>query len=143
MLENDINHDDGYRVLKNIRGSPASWQKMQYDCLTKLPQLGPYTFLQTFSLAEFRWTEIIQVIGQQYGQSFTSEQVNQMDFETKSRWLRTNPVTVVRQTEHVFQTFFNGVVIGSPHPIGQILNYDVKKEFQGRGLVHFFHCSIC
>lgn len=55
------------------------------------------------------------------------------------RWLRTNPVTVVRQTEHVFQTFFNGVVIGSPHPIGQILNYDVKKkEFQGRGLVHFF-----
>ena len=37
----------------------------------------------------------------------------------------------------MFQKMFHGVFIGPPHPIGQILNYDVKKEFQGQGRVHF------
>lgn len=43
----------------------------------------------------------------------------------------------MRHIDFMFQKFFHGVVIGSPHPIGQILNYDTKKEFQGRGRVHF------
>lgn len=117
------------RVLRNIRGSPASWQKMQYDSLAKIHQLGPYTFFMTFSVAEFRWTEIIQVIAQQYGESLASDQVEEMDFETKSIWLKRNPITDVRHIDFMFQKFFHGVVIGSPHPIGQILNYDTKKEF--------------
>lgn len=91
----------------------------------------------TFSVAEFRWTEIIQAIAQQYGESLTSDQVEEMDFETKSIWLKRNAVTAVRYIDFMFQKFFHGVVIGSPHPIGQILNYDTKTEFQGRGRVHF------
>lgn len=44
VIDNDsvnklISYDDGLRVLRNIRGSPASWQKMQYDCLAKIRQL--------------------------------------------------------------------------------------------------------
>ena len=132
-----ISYDDGYRVLRNVRGSPASWQKMQYDCLAKIRQLGPYLFFLTFSVAEFRWTEIIQVIAQQYGESLTKEDVNKMDFHRKSMWLKRNPVTAVRHIDYMFQRFFHGVVIGAPHPIGQVLNYDTKKEFQGRGRVHF------
>lgn len=123
-----ISYDDGFRVLRNVRGSPASWQKMQYDCLAKIRQLGPYTFFLTFSVAEFRWTEIIQVIAQQYGESLTSKQVQEMDFKTKSLWLKRNPVTAVRHIDYMFQKFFHGVVIGSPHPIGQVLNYDTKKN---------------
>lgn len=57
---------------------------MQYDCLEKIRQLGPYTYFMTFSVAELRWTEIIQVITQQCGESLTSDQVEEMDFETKS-----------------------------------------------------------
>ena len=61
----------------------------------------------------------------------------EMDFETKSLWLKRNPVTAVRHIDYMFQKFFHGVVIGAPHPIGQVLNFDTKKEFQGRGRVHF------
>ena len=136
-----ISYDDGYRVLRNVRGSPASWQKMQYDCLAKIRQLGPYTFFLTFYVAEFRWTEIIQVIAQQYGESLTKEDVNKMDFDRKSMWLKRNPVTAVRHIDNMFQRFFHGVVIGPPHPIGQVLNYDTKKEFQGRGRV-YFHIAL-
>lgn len=53
-----ISYDDGFRVLRNIRGSPASWQKMQHDCLAKIRQLGSYNFFMTFLVAEVRWTEI-------------------------------------------------------------------------------------
>jgi hypothetical protein len=63
FVSNITNHDEGYRVLRNVRGSPAAWQKMQYDCLAKLRQLGPYTFFMTFSVADFKWNSIIKVIG--------------------------------------------------------------------------------
>lgn len=43
----------------------------------------------------------------------------------------------MRHIDLLFQKFFHGVVIRSPHPIGQILSYDTKKEFQGKGRVHF------
>ena len=46
-------------------------------------------------------------------------------------------MTAVRHIEYMFQRFFLGIVIGPPHPIGQVLNYVTKKEFQGRGRVHF------
>lgn len=114
VIDNDsvnklISYDDGFRVLRNIRGSPASWQKMQYDCLAKIRQLGPYTFFMTFSVAEFNWTEIIQVIAQQYGESLTSDQVEEMDFETKNIWLKRNPVTALRHIDFMFQNFSIGL----------------------------------
>lgn len=71
----------------------------------------------TFSVAEFRRTEIIQVIAQQYGEFLTSGQVEEMDFETKSIWLKRKPVTAVHHIDFMFQKFFHGVVIESPHHI--------------------------
>lgn len=51
-------------------------------------------------------SKIIQVIAQQYGESLTSDQVEEMDFETKSIWLKRNPVTAVRHIDFMFQKFF-------------------------------------
>lgn len=84
---------------------------------------------------------IIQVIAQQHGEFLTSDQVEEIDFKTKRIWLKRNPVTAVHHIDFVYQKYVHGVVIGSPHPIGQILNYDTKKEFQGRGRV-YFHVAL-
>ena len=43
----------------------------------------------------------------------------------------------MRHIDYIFRNFFKGVVISSPFPIGEVLNYDIKKKFQGRGRVHF------
>ena len=87
LMDKLVNYD-GYQVFKNIRGSPAAWQAMQLDCLAKIRQYGSYTFFLTFSVVEFRSTEIIKIIAQQYGTTLTNEDIFNMNYETKSSWLK-------------------------------------------------------
>ena len=48
---------DGFAVFDNIRGSPRYWQKLRYDMIAKLEQLGPFQFFYTLSCADKRWDE--------------------------------------------------------------------------------------
>jgi hypothetical protein len=137
QLESIIHHDDAYRVLADIRGTPAYYQKMNYKCLAKIRQLGTYIWFMTFSVADLFWTEIIQVVGRQYGEHFTDADVENMDWNTKQYWLRRNPVTATRHADYMFHQFMGLVVLAAPHPVGQICDYDIKKEEQKRGLIHF------
>ena len=36
-----IKSDDGYRVLKDLRGSPSYWEKAKLDLYAIIQQLGP------------------------------------------------------------------------------------------------------
>jgi len=60
-----------------------------------------------------------------------------MDWSTKCNYLKRNPVTVARQIDHVFRQLWGKVILSGMHPIGQILNYDDRREFQNRGVEHF------
>ena len=48
---------DGFAVFDNIRGSPRYWQKLRFDMVAKLEQLGPFQFFYTLSCADKRWDE--------------------------------------------------------------------------------------
>jgi hypothetical protein len=48
---------DGFAVFDNIRGSPRYWQKLRFDMIAKLEQLGPFQFFYTLSCADKRWDE--------------------------------------------------------------------------------------
>jgi hypothetical protein len=58
--------DDGFSVFDNIRGSPRYWQKLRYDMIAKLEQLGPFQFFYTLSCADKRWDENIATIIAKY-----------------------------------------------------------------------------
>ena len=58
-----------------------------------IQQLGMPTWFVTLSPADLKWTDIMQIIGRQYGKTLTAEMISQMTFEEKSMWIRTNPVT--------------------------------------------------
>ena len=109
--------------------------------LAKLRQLGPYTFFLTGSAAEFHWPEVIQIVAKQYGTNLSIEDINSMDWNTKRIWLQRNPVTVARQIDYIFEQLWSKVILSGAHPIGQILNYDRRKEMQGRGTEHF-HAAV-
>ena len=49
--------EDGYAVFDGIPGSPRYWQKMKYDLIAKMEQLGPPQFFYTLSCANKRWKE--------------------------------------------------------------------------------------
>ena len=72
--------------------------------LAKVRQFGVYTSFMTCSAAEFYWSEIIQVVICQYGQTLTDEQVNAMDWRAKASYLKRNPVIVCsKKNYYVFK----------------------------------------
>ena len=131
-----ISDDQIFSSFKNIRGTPQYFHNMLLDVLAKIRQFGVYTFFLTCSAAEFHWTEIIQILARQYGENLTDEQVNEMDWSTKVKYLKRNPVTVARQIDYVFRQLWGKVILSGMHPIGQVLNFDDRREFQKRGTEH-------
>ena len=136
-----ISDNQIYACFKNIRGTPQYFHNMLLDVLAKIRQFGVYTFFLTCSAAEFHWPEIIKVVARQYGETLTDEQVNNMDWSTKCKYLKRNPVTVARQIDYIFKQLWGKVILSGMHPIGQILNFDDRREFQNRGTEHF-HAPI-
>ena len=74
--------------------------------------------------------------GLKCGQTLTDEQVNAMDLSTKVDYLKRNPVTVARQLDYVLKQLWGKVILSGMHTIGQILNFDDRREFQNRGTEH-------
>ena len=67
--------------------------------------------------------------------------MNSMDWGTKMNYLKRNPVTVARQIDYLIQQLWGKVILSGMHPIGQILNFDDRREFQNRGTGHM-HAPI-
>ncbi len=84
----------------------------------------------------------------QYGESVTESEVEKMDWETKSMWLRRNPVTVVRAFEHHFSAIHK-YICSEAQPIGNLYGFAERVEFQARGSPHIhavgkgFTCLGC
>ncbi|WAQ96597.1 hypothetical protein MAR_029287 [Mya arenaria] len=116
-----------FAAFRNIRGSSQYFKQMHLDMMAKLRQLGPYTFFITGSAAEFHWP-------QQRGQTFTETEVSVMNWDTKRMWLQRNPVTAARHIDYIFEQLWGKVILSGLHPVGEVLNYDLRKEMQGQFL---------
>ncbi|XP_062588391.1 uncharacterized protein LOC134250048 [Saccostrea cucullata] len=62
-----------------------------------------------------------------------------MEWSEKNEVLRCNPVTVARMFEHRFQIFHKEVILSPAKPIGKVIDFFQRVEFQQRGSPHM-HC---
>lgn len=66
LSENSINsivkHDEGYKILRTLRGSPPYWEKAKKDIFTMIRQIGIPTWFCSFSAAETKWTALLQTL---------------------------------------------------------------------------------
>ena len=131
-----IRTDAAVKFLKNVRGSPAYWQRTLYDVLAMVRQIGIPTWFLTLFAADLHWPEIIQSIARQYGKEYTEQQVLEMSWEEKSMWLRTNPVTAARQFQYHLDTFFHDFLCSEANPVGEVADYFTRIKFQARGSPH-------
>ena len=53
--------NEGFRVLKNLKGSPPYFEKCKKDLFAMIRQLGTLTWLCSFSTAETRWTHLLKL----------------------------------------------------------------------------------
>lgn len=106
-----------------------------YEVLGMIRQLGLPTWFLTLSAADMQWPDIIQTIAHQYGTSLSDDDVKNVSFEDKSKWLRQNPVTAAHHFHSRLQTFFQTFLKSSAHPVGELVDC---IEFQARGSPHAY-----
>ena len=62
-LERLIRHDEGYKFLRALRGSPPHFEKAKKDLFAMIRQLGPATLFCSFSSAETKWIHLLRILG--------------------------------------------------------------------------------
>ena len=122
--------------MKNVRGSPPYYQRTFYDLLGMIHQLGTPTWFLTLSAADMKWPNMIQAIAKQYGVTYTDDEVAALSFDDKSGWLRRNPVTAARHFHYRINLFFQNFLKSPAQPLGEIVDYAIRIEFQARGSPH-------
>ncbi|XP_062606605.1 uncharacterized protein LOC134268370 [Saccostrea cucullata] len=136
ILSKLLKNNEALRFMQPIRGTPAYWSATQKDLFAMLRQLGIPTWFCSFSAAEFRWNEIVGSI--LHHENDTRDPSN-LDWAEKSDILRKNPVTVARMFENRFHIFQRDVILSPSNPIGKVIDYFIRVEFQQRGSPHM-HC---
>jgi hypothetical protein len=92
-----IKFDNGYRVLKQLRGSPPYWEAAQKDLMAMIRQLGPATVFMTLSAAETRWNHLFKLLSQVIDNKIlTDSECQQLTCSEKCRLISSDPVTCSR-----------------------------------------------
>ncbi|KAI4899975.1 hypothetical protein NFI96_003455, partial [Prochilodus magdalenae] len=131
-----LNYDEGYKFLRPVRGTPAFWQNVQKDLFAMVRQLGIPTWFCSFSSADLRWPELMESILRQEGRDTSPDE---LDWSERCSLLKINPVTAARMFDHRFRCFLKDVIMSEAQPIGKIVDYFYRVEFQQRGSPHV-HC---
>lgn len=129
-----INLDEGFRVLKNLRGSPTYFEKCKKDLFAMIRQLGNPTWFCSFSAAETRWSQLLKILARLVKKkNLTDEEIANMTWQQKSNFIQKDPVTCARNFEHMVQLFRRDVLKSN---IGEIVDFFYRVEFQQRGSPH-------
>lgn len=131
-----LRNDEALRFMQPIRGTPAYWSAAQKDLFAMLRQLGIPTWFCSFSAAEHRWNDAIRTILQQQNDQ---RDPDLLDWSEKNEVMKSNPVTVARMFEHRFHVFQKDVILSPSEPIGKVVDFFQRVEFQQRGSPHM-HC---
>lgn len=136
-FDNIVRLDEGYRVLRQLRGSPAYWESAKRDVFAMIRQLGVPTWFCSLSAAETRWPSLLKILGQQVKHvEYTDEEIANLTWKEKCELVQSDPVTCTRFFNHRVQVFISDVLKSSNFPLGRVVDHFHRVEFQQRGSPH-------
>ncbi|KAJ8048295.1 hypothetical protein HOLleu_00548 [Holothuria leucospilota] len=92
-----IKLDEGYHIFRSLRNSAPYLNKRKKDLVAMIRQLGYPTYFVSLSAADTRWLDLIRVLGKQIdNKCYSDEELTNMDWSTKTRLIKSDPVTCVR-----------------------------------------------
>jgi len=104
FMGNLISHDDGYRILKGIRTSPAHWEDEKKKVMVMIRQFGLPTFFITLSAAETRWSELIVLLKRNLVKvEINQEEALNLKLRENARLIRTDPVMCARYFDYRYR----------------------------------------
>ncbi|KAL8567302.1 hypothetical protein ACOMHN_023345 [Nucella lapillus] len=134
---NIVGTDQGYYMLRPVRGSPPFWQQKKKELLAIVRQLGCPTFFFTLSAAETRWKELLKVLFKlDIHDDPEPDEIDNLSFTDKAQLIRSDPVTCARYFDHRFRALFTKIIRSKVGPLGEVTDFFHRVEFQHRGSPH-------
>ena len=125
-----------YGFMKNIRGSAAYWNAAQLDLLSMISAKGPMTFFLTLSANDMNWDDLMEVLLRQNGKPCTPLAISKLSRQEKRNLMAANPVTTARHFCRRVHHIIHSYILSEEKPLGQIIDYFWRIEFQMRGSPH-------
>ena len=100
-------------------------------------QLSLPTWFMSLSAADTRWTDLLKMLAKlNDGIEYSEEELEHLTWQEKTKLVQKDPVTCSRYFDHRVQEFLNTVLKSSCEPIGKLLDFFYRVEFQQRGSPH-------
>lgn len=138
-MDNLVQHDDGYKLLKHIRSSPSYWQDRQKVLMAMIRQRGIPTLFITLSAAEVKWSELIVILMEVLDSlKITEQTAEEMTWEEKADLIRRDPITCSRYFDHRFRQCHKHIILSKSGIFKDqpVEDYFTRIEFQHRGSPH-------
>ena len=140
--------EDPYSVLDNVKNTPRYWQKMRYELMARLENLGAFTYFFTLSCADMRWPENFSALLQDQKVTYENKNFKEevlvnneplMDYlmknESKHAFIKKNLLNATLTFHHRVKMFVKNIIMSKGNPM--CINYNsYKVEFALRGAGH-------
>ena len=91
----------------------------------------------SLSAADTRWTDLLKMLAKlNDGIEYSEKELEHLTWQEKTKLVQKDPVTCSRYFDHRVQEFLNTVLKSSCEPIGKLLDFFYRVEFQQRGSPH-------
>ena len=132
-----VNLDEGYYIFRQLRNSPAYLETRKKDIFAMIRQLSLPSWFMSLSAADTRWTDLLKMLAKlNDGIVYSDKELENLSWQEKTKLVQKDPVTCSRYFDHRVQEFLNTVLKSSCEPIGKLLDYFYRVEFQQRGSPH-------
>ena len=136
-LDRLVKLDEGYCIFRQLRNSPAYLEKRKKDIFVMIRQLSLPTWFVSLSAADTRWNDLLKMLAKlNDAVEFSDKDLEALTWQEKTRLVQKDPVTCSRYFDHRVQEFLNTVLKSKIEPIGKVLDFFYRVEFQQRRSPH-------
>ena len=133
-LDRLVHLDEGFKFLHALRGSSPYWAKAKSDIFAMIRQLGPASLFCSFSSAETQWIHLLRILVKIVdNKEYTDSQLENLNWEEKSRLIQSDPVTCARHFDYQVSQFLQKFLMAEKAPLGRIADWFYRVEYQQRG----------
>lgn len=120
--------------MTTVKGSPGYWRSksMEVQAMVRSPLLRQPTFFMTLSAADSLWLDFLN-------QCLPEKELDEIAAMTKtecSEILAANPDMAVEHFHTRWTALWDDIIMGEGRPLGNIVDYFWRIEFQERGPPH-------
>ena len=136
-LDRLVHLDEGFKFLHALRGSSPYWAKAKSDIFAMIRQLGPASLFCSFSSAETQWIHLLRILVKVVdNKEYTDSQLENLNWEEKSRLIQSDPVTCARHFDYQESQFLQKFLMAEEAPLDRIADWFYRVEYQQRGSPH-------